>query len=77
MCGIIGYTGKKPALKILLNGLSKLEYRGYDSSGVALVSNHKLKIVKSKGRLENLINKVQDNKDKSTLGIGHTRWYTW
>ena len=76
MCGIIGYIGNKPALKILLNGLSKLEYRGYDSAGVALVSNHKLNIIKSKGKLENLVNKVEGNEFTSTLGIGHTRWAT-
>jgi glucosamine--fructose-6-phosphate aminotransferase (isomerizing) len=76
MCGIIGYTGKKPALKILLDGLSKLEYRGYDSAGIALMSNHHLDIVKSKGKLENLV-KIVENKDyNATLGIGHTRWAT-
>lgn len=76
MCGIIGYIGKKPALKILLNGLSKLEYRGYDSAGVALVSDHTIDIIKSKGKLENLVSKVEGQDYSSTLGIGHTRWAT-
>jgi glucosamine--fructose-6-phosphate aminotransferase (isomerizing) len=76
MCGIIGYTGKKPALKILLDGLSKLEYRGYDSAGIALMNNQSLDIVKSKGKLENLVKLVENKNYNATLGIGHTRWAT-
>ncbi len=76
MCGIIGYTGKKPALKILINGLSKLEYRGYDSAGIALVGDKKITITKSRGKLENLIKKIGEKEYSSTLGIGHTRWAT-
>ncbi|MDD2203468.1 MAG: glutamine--fructose-6-phosphate transaminase (isomerizing) [Bacilli bacterium] len=76
MCGIIGYTGEKPALKILINGLSKLEYRGYDSAGIALVGDKKITITKSRGKLENLIKKIGEKEYSSTLGIGHTRWAT-
>ena len=76
MCGIIGYTGKRQALKILLNGLSKLEYRGYDSSGIALLDNCDIKIEKSIGKLEKLINRLENTILDSTLGIGHTRWAT-
>lgn len=76
MCGIIGYIGKKPALKILINGLSKLEYRGYDSAGVAVLHNKEINIVKSKGKLENLIKKIDNQELSVNLGIGHTRWAT-
>ncbi len=74
MCGIIGYTGNKKATPILINGLKSLEYRGYDSSGIALNENGKISTVKSEGKLEKLIRKLTDN--PSTVGIGHTRWAT-
>lgn len=76
MCSIIGYTGNKPIINILLNGLSKLEYRGYDSAGIAVISNQQIKVIKSKGKLDNLIKKVGSYRLPSTLGIGHTRWAT-
>jgi glucosamine--fructose-6-phosphate aminotransferase (isomerizing) len=76
VCGIIGYLGDKQALPFLLSGLKNLEYRGYDSCGVALVEGGKLKIVKTKGEVDNLIKKTRGLKSKATLGIGHTRWAT-
>ncbi len=76
MCGIVGYVGKNnQCIKVLLEGLSKLEYRGYDSAGIAYLSDNIVKIEKESGKLENLINKVNDN-ISSNLGIGHTRWAT-
>lgn len=76
MCGIVGYVGKNnQCIKVLLDGLSKLEYRGYDSAGIAYLSNNIVKIEKESGKLENLINKVNDD-ISSNLGIGHTRWAT-
>jgi len=74
MCGIIGYIGKRNSLPIVLNGLKSLEYRGYDSSGIAYKLNGKVKIIKEQGKISNL-EKIMDN-DFSTIGIGHTRWAT-
>ena len=78
MCGIVGFTGTHPAAPILLNGLSKLEYRGYDSAGLAVRDGENLaQVVKSKGRLSNLIEKTDaGNALHGTCGIGHTRWAT-
>lgn len=76
MCGIVGYLGKKEAAPILVEGLSKLEYRGYDSAGVAILSNEGLSIRKMKGRLQNLANSLNETKLKGCAGIGHTRWAT-
>lgn len=78
MCGIVGYVGKKQAAEILLEGLSKLEYRGYDSAGLAVREGEKLAVVvKAKGRLNNLKEKVDGGKTLiGTCGIGHTRWAT-
>lgn len=78
MCGIVGFTGAHPAAPILLNGLSKLEYRGYDSAGLAVRDGENLaQVVKSKGRLSNLIEKTDaGNAIRGTCGIGHTRWAT-
>ena len=74
MCGIIGYIGKNNSLPIVLNGLKALEYRGYDSSGIAYKLNGKIKIVKETGKIVNLENIMDD--DYSNIGIGHTRWAT-
>ena len=74
MCGIYCYIGKKKALPILIDGLKKLEYRGYDSSGIAYVTD-KVNIIKEKGKIENL-EKLLDNNIETFLGIGHTRWAT-
>lgn len=76
MCGIVGYVGNKTALPILIKGLKKLEYRGYDSAGVAVYNNNELKVIKSKGRLVALEEKAAGENLTGTLGIGHTRWAT-
>ena len=78
MCGIVGFTGKHQAAPILLDGLSKLEYRGYDSAGIAVRNDSENAIVvKAKGKLKNLSEKTDDGKSvKGTCGIGHTRWAT-
>ena len=78
MCGIVGFTGIQQAAPILLNGLSKLEYRGYDSAGIAVRDGERLaQVVKAKGRLSNLIEKTDEGKVLiGTCGIGHTRWAT-
>lgn len=76
MCGIIGYVGKKnKALDVIIEGLQRLEYRGYDSAGIAYVKDGLLNIEKEKGKIANLKEKLDFN-DKSNLGIGHTRWAT-
>lgn len=76
MCGIVGYIGARQATPILLEGLSKLEYRGYDSAGVALVQDGKVNVQKCKGRLSNLAAILDKKPMKGNLGIGHTRWAT-
>ena len=77
MCGIVGYVGRKEAAPILLEGLSRLEYRGYDSAGICVEQNGVLEVEKAKGRLQNLIAKTDGGaKLPGTLGIGHTRWAT-
>ncbi|MFW0861427.1 MAG: glutamine--fructose-6-phosphate transaminase (isomerizing) [Dethiobacter sp.] len=76
MCGIIGYIGEKQAYPILIDGLSKLEYRGYDSAGVALLDEDQLEIIKSVGRLRKLEEKIGEQVPFGTMGIGHTRWAT-
>ena len=78
MCGIVGFIGNKQAAPILLDGLSKLEYRGYDSAGIAVrAGSDKVKVVKAKGRLQGLIDKTDGGRAViGTCGIGHTRWAT-
>ena len=76
MCGIVGYIGKDKALPILINGLKNLEYRGYDSAGVAILSESKLNIVKNKGRIKNLEEILDYDKINGNIGIAHTRWAT-
>lgn len=79
MCGIVGYVGNKPAIDILLDGLEQLEYRGYDSSGVALKCSDSIKIYKAEGKLKNLREELAPHAyelTKSTTGIGHIRWAT-
>lgn len=77
MCGIIGYVGtENEAVEVILDGLSKLEYRGYDSAGLALIEDGKIFIEKKSGRLLNLKKALKGRVDKSCIGIGHTRWAT-
>lgn len=76
MCGIIGYIGTKKAKPILINGLLRLEYRGYDSAGIATIENNGIKIMKEKGRIANLEAMDGINNLEGTIGIGHTRWAT-
>ena len=76
MCGIVGFIGKKNASTILVEGLSKLEYRGYDSAGVAILNEKGINVAKCKGRLANLQEKLVQNPIAGTIGIGHTRWAT-
>lgn len=75
MCGIIGYIGKKNCLPILIKGLKRLEYRGYDSAGIAYLKDNNIKITKTTGRISDL-EKIINKKDESVIGIGHTRWAT-
>lgn len=76
MCGIVGYVGKRDASPLLIKGLSKLEYRGYDSAGVAIIQDGVIAVTKCKGRLVNLERKLEENPIKGVVGIGHTRWAT-
>lgn len=76
MCGITGYVGEKAAKDFLLGGLEKLEYRGYDSAGICVAENNKLKVSKACGRLKNLSEKIGGEDMSGSLGIGHTRWAT-
>ncbi|MGO4108615.1 glutamine--fructose-6-phosphate transaminase (isomerizing) [Paenibacillus sp. YAF4_2] len=76
MCGIVGYIGKRDSQDILIEGLKKLEYRGYDSAGIAVFTTNGLEIKKSKGRLAVLEDKLRDEPLQGSVGIGHTRWAT-
>lgn len=76
MCGIVGYIGKRDTQSVLIEGLKKLEYRGYDSAGIAVYTNNGLKITKATGRLANLEHKLEDAPLVGSAGIGHTRWAT-
>ena len=77
MCGIVGYTGSQNAAPVLLEGLKKLEYRGYDSAGLAVIQGNTIQISKVTGRIANLCEKTQDGRlTPGTTGIGHTRWAT-
>lgn len=76
MCGIVGYIGNKKCIPILINGLLKLEYRGYDSAGVATIQNNSIIVVKDKGRVANLQCKEELNTLNTNIGIAHTRWST-
>ncbi|MEG0464776.1 MAG: glutamine--fructose-6-phosphate aminotransferase, partial [Bacteroides sp.] len=77
MCGIVGYIGNKEAYPILIKGLKRLEYRGYDSAGVALISKeHQLNVYKTKGRVSDLESFVTQKDISGNIGIAHTRWAT-
>lgn len=78
MCGIVGYVGYRPVSEVLLNSLRKLEYRGYDSAGIAQVvpGLPQLHRIRAKGKLDNLSAKIAADTTSATIGIGHTRWAT-
>ena len=76
MCGIVGYIGEKQVTPILLDGLKSLEYRGYDSAGIAVQQQGQIALYRSKGKIADLKNKIGDMELKATVGIGHTRWAT-
>ena len=76
MCGIIGYVGPRECKQLLLDGLERLEYRGYDSAGIALREEHGLEYVRAVGNLQNLKVQAGPNGSSATLGLGHTRWAT-
>ena len=77
MCGIVGYIGPRPVLPILIGGLKKLEYRGYDSAGCAAVTpDNTMLVFKAKGKVSNLEEKTKECQQPCTLGIAHTRWAT-
>src|SRR3569833_2987146 len=76
MCGIVGYVGKQKAASILLEGLKRLEYRGYDSAGVAVIQNGRIEVAKKVGRVDNLTKEAKKHQFTGTTGIGHTRWAT-
>ncbi|HHT9120063.1 MAG TPA: glutamine--fructose-6-phosphate transaminase (isomerizing) [Candidatus Hypogeohydataceae bacterium YC41] len=76
MCGVVGYIGHREALPLLLEGLKRLEYRGYDSAGIALLGGNKIHTIKSVGKIESLEKSLKGQSHKATLGIAHTRWAT-
>lgn len=76
MCGIVGYIGSKMAEPILIEGLRRLEYRGYDSAGLAFSEDQKFAVIRAQGKLGNLIEKLKNAPSKASVGIGHTRWAT-
>src|SRR5262245_2034652 len=76
MCGIVGYVGYREAEPVLLSGLRRLEYRGYDSAGVATVTGARLHVRKKAGRLSRLVSDLSDHPAPGRVGIGHTRWAT-
>ena len=76
MCGIIGYVGTRDVVPVLIGGLKKLEYRGYDSAGIAVVDGNGVEVVRAEGKLSNLEAKLDGGKLKGTFGMGHTRWAT-
>ena len=76
MCGIVGYIGEKNATPIILNGLKKLEYRGYDSAGLAVLTNGHIEVRRDAGKLRNLEQHIAELPISGRMGIGHTRWAT-
>src|SRR5580693_5175443 len=76
MCGIVGYIGKRDAIPVIIEGLHRLEYRGYDSAGIAVVYRGRLQVTKTAGRVQDLREKVDGKAGRSSVGIGHTRWAT-
>jgi len=76
MCGIVGYLGYRKAFPIVINGLQRLEYRGYDSAGVVLTDGKKLNVYKTKGKVADLRDIIANKTVEGNLALGHTRWAT-
>ena len=76
MCGIVGYIGEKNSVPILINGLKRLEYRGYDSAGIGILTNNHSVIIKNKGKVSLLEDRIEKSNLSGNIGIGHTRWAT-
>lgn len=76
MCGIVGYLGSRDVVEVLISGLSRLEYRGYDSAGISVMENNQVSMVKTQGKLKNLEKRLESTTLHSHMGIGHTRWAT-
>ncbi|MDD4643199.1 MAG: class II glutamine amidotransferase, partial [Erysipelotrichaceae bacterium] len=76
MCGVVGYIGENDAVEVLLEGLKRLEYRGYDSAGIAIIKDDRIIVRKCKGRLATLTNSLKKEPLRANIGIGHTRWAT-
>src|SRR5690606_36715322 len=76
MCGIVGYIVDKNCVPILINGLKRLEYRGYDSAGLGILTNNHSIVIKNKGKVSLLEERVEKSELSRTIGIGHTRWAT-
>ena len=76
MCGIVGYIGSHDATQVILNGLKRLEYRGYDSAGIAVLQNEEIEIRREAGKLINLQRLIEAHPLSGSVGIGHTRWAT-
>jgi len=76
MCGIVGYIGHREAFPVVIKGLKRLEYRGYDSAGIMLFDNNELKVCKTKGKVSDLEEKSKEISTSGTIGMGHTRWAT-
>ena len=76
MCGIVCYKGKLDAREVIVDGLSKLEYRGYDSAGLAVINGGLISVVKKAGKIENLKKSLEENPISGNIGIGHIRWAT-
>ena len=76
MCGIIGYIGQKDCVSLLVDGLRRLEYRGYDSAGIAVISGDKIEVRRCQGKLSQLETLLTKQPARGSVGIGHTRWAT-
>src|SRR5215212_7238588 len=76
MCGIVGYIGPREATEVVVGGLTRLEYRGYDSAGIAILNGKDLQLRRSVGKLANLVAQLREEPTQGTCGIGHTRWAT-